>query len=38
MNATNGNISAASEKLGIGRSTIYRKMQELGINTMDYHQ
>ncbi|MGR3301331.1 MAG: sigma-54 interaction domain-containing protein [Candidatus Scalindua sp.] len=38
LNATNGNISAASEKLGIGRSTIYRKMQELGINTMDYHQ
>ncbi len=35
LNATNGNISAAAEKLGIGRSTIYRKMQELGINTED---
>ncbi len=35
LNATNGNISAAAEKLGIGRSTIYRKMQELGINTGD---
>ncbi|MGR3173364.1 MAG: sigma-54 interaction domain-containing protein [Candidatus Scalindua sp.] len=38
LNATNGNISAAAEKLGIGRSTVYRKMQELGINTEDYHQ
>jgi len=35
LNATNGNISAAAEKLGIGRSTVYRKMQELGINTED---
>jgi two-component system response regulator AtoC/two-component system nitrogen regulation response regulator NtrX len=35
LNATNGNISAAAEKLGIGRSTIYRKMQELGIHTED---
>ncbi len=35
LNATDGNISAAAEKLGIGRSTIYRKMQELGINTED---
>ena len=35
LNATNGNISAAAEKLGIGRSTIYRKMQELGIITED---
>ena len=32
LNATNGNISAAAEKLGIGRSTIYRKMQDLGID------
>ncbi len=38
LNATNGNISAAAEKLGIGRSTVYRKMQELGINTEDYYQ
>jgi len=38
LNATNGNISAAAEKLGVGRSTVYRKMQELGINTEDYHQ
>lgn len=35
LNATNGNISAAAEKLGIGRSTVYRKMQELGIKTED---
>jgi DNA-binding NtrC family response regulator len=33
LNATKGNISAAAEKLGIGRSTVYRKMQELGIST-----
>jgi DNA-binding NtrC family response regulator len=38
LNATNGNISAAAAKLGVGRSTVYRKMQELGINTEDYHQ
>ena len=38
LNATNGNISAAAGKLGVGRSTVYRKMQELGINTEDYHQ
>ena len=38
LNATNGNISASAEKLGVGRSTVYRKMQELGINTEDYHQ
>jgi formate hydrogenlyase transcriptional activator len=37
LNATRGNISVAAEKLGIGRSTVYRKMQELGINTEDYH-
>ena len=37
MNATRGNISVAAERLGIGRSTVYRKMQELGINTEDYH-
>ncbi|MFQ5685227.1 MAG: sigma-54 interaction domain-containing protein [Candidatus Scalindua sp.] len=36
LNATNGNISAAAEKLGIGRSTVYRKMQELGIKTEDH--
>jgi DNA-binding NtrC family response regulator len=36
LNATNGNISVAAEKLGIGRSTLYRKMQELGIKTEDY--
>jgi two-component system response regulator PilR (NtrC family)/two-component system response regulator HydG len=38
LNATNGNISAAAEKLGVGRSTVYRKMQELGINIGDYNQ
>ena len=37
LNATNGNISAAAEKLGISRSTAYRKMQDLGINTENYH-
>jgi len=37
LNATNGNISATAEKLGIGRSTVYRKMQHLGINTENYH-
>ncbi|MHC4308270.1 MAG: helix-turn-helix domain-containing protein [Planctomycetota bacterium] len=36
LNATNGNISATSEKLDIGRSTVYRKMQEYGINIEDY--
>jgi len=36
LNATNGNISAASEKLDIGRSTVYRKMQEYGINIEEY--
>ncbi len=36
LNATNGNISAASEKLDIGRSTVYRKMQEYGIKIEDY--
>jgi DNA-binding NtrC family response regulator len=36
LNATNGNISAASEKLDIGRSTVYRKMQEYGIAIEDY--
>jgi DNA-binding NtrC family response regulator len=36
LNATNGNISAASEKLDIGRSTVYRKMQEYGIKLEDY--
>ena len=36
LNATNGNISAASEKLDIGRSTVYRKMQEYGIEIEDY--
>ncbi len=35
LNATNGNISAAAEKLGVGRSTVYRKMQEIGINAED---
>jgi DNA-binding NtrC family response regulator len=33
LNVTKGNISVAAEKLGISRSTIYRKMQELGIRT-----
>lgn len=33
LSVTKGNISAAAEKLGISRSTIYRKMQELGIRT-----
>ncbi len=36
LNATKGNISAAAEKLEIGRSTVYRKMQELGIKIDDY--
>ena len=36
MNATKGNISAAAEKLDIGRSTVYRKMQEYGIKMEDY--
>ena len=36
LNATNGNISATSEKLDIGRSTVYRKMQEYGIKIEDY--
>ena len=35
LSVTKGNISAAAEKLGISRSTIYRKMQELGIRTED---
>ena len=37
LNTTKGNISVAAEKLGISRSTIYRKMQELGIKTEDNH-
>lgn len=37
LNATKGNISEAAGKLGISRSTIYRKMQELGIKIEDYH-
>ncbi len=36
LHATKGNISAAAEKLEIGRSTVYRKMQELGIKIDDY--
>jgi len=36
MNITKGNISAAAEKLDIGRSTVYRKMQEYGIKMEDY--
>ncbi len=36
LNATNGNISETSEKLDIGRSTVYRKMQEYGIKIEDY--
>jgi len=36
LNSTKGNISAAAEKLEIGRSTVYRKMQELGIKIDDY--
>ncbi|MCP4252507.1 MAG: sigma-54-dependent Fis family transcriptional regulator [Candidatus Scalindua sp.] len=36
LNATNGNISATSEKLDIGRSTVYRKVQEYGIKIEDY--
>jgi len=35
MNITKGNISAAAEKLDIGRSTVYRKMQEYGIKMED---
>jgi DNA-binding NtrC family response regulator len=35
LSVTKGNISAAAEKLGISRSTIYRKMQELGVRTED---
>ena len=37
LNVTKGNISLAAEKLGISRSTIYRKMQELGIKIEDNH-
>ncbi len=33
LSVTKGNITVAAEKLGISRSTIYRKMQELGIRT-----
>ena len=36
LNATHGNISAAAEKLDVGRSTVYRKMQEYGIKLEDY--
>jgi DNA-binding NtrC family response regulator len=36
MNITKGNISATAEKLDIGRSTVYRKMQEYGIKMEDY--
>ncbi len=36
LNGTNGNISATSEKLDIGRSTVYRKVQEYGIKIEDY--
>ncbi len=35
LSVTKGNITVAAEKLGISRSTIYRKMQELGIRTED---
>ena len=29
---SNGNLTKAAEELGIGRTTLYRKMEEYGIN------
>lgn len=37
LSITKGNISKAADKLGISRSTIYRKMQEHGIQTENPH-
>lgn len=35
ISITRGNISEAAEKLGVSRSTIYRKMEDYGIRTDD---
>ncbi|MCP4987097.1 MAG: hypothetical protein GY928_13930, partial [Colwellia sp.] len=35
ISITKGNISEAAEKLGVSRSTIYRKMEEYGIRADD---
>ncbi len=35
LSITRGNISEAADKLGVSRSTIYRKMEEYGIRTDD---
>jgi DNA-binding NtrC family response regulator len=34
IDATNGNISLAAKKLGIGRTTLYRKLKKYGINIL----